>query len=97
MAVIIADMNMPGGCWRCNFMRAKDPETDYCVLTGNEFDDRLDLLTTKQKDCPLKSTDEMIAEIELQVFTDAYDGQFVGIEDVKQVINKYCKGDTNGT
>ena len=39
--------------------------------------------------------DKMIVELESEVFTDAYDGQFVGIEDVKRVINKYCKGDSN--
>ena len=78
-------------------MRAKDPETDYCVLTGNEFDDRLDLLTTKQKDCPLKSTDEMIAEIEEKSFVD-YDETYtdngkclVTEDDVLDIINKYCK------
>lgn len=91
MAVIINNMDMPKGCWTCNFMRAKDPETDYCVLSRHDFDDRIDLLTTRQKDCPLKSADEMIAELESEVFTDAYDGQFVGIEDVKRVINRLKK------
>lgn len=44
---------------------------------------------------PMENIDKMIAEIEAEVFTDTYDGQFVGIEDVKRVINKYCKEDSN--
>lgn len=95
MAIIIPDMAMPKSCEDCPFSSCKGRLNGfYCDVTTFDVD-----IESKERDtdCPLKSTDEMIAEIELQVFTDAYDGQFVGIEDVKQVINKYCKGDTNGT
>ena len=95
MAVIITNMDMPRSCDSCKFSNYHDGD-DYCelfkILNGCSWRAKD---VKWNENCPLKSTDEMIAELETKVFTDAYDGQFVGIEDVKRVINKYCK-ETNG-
>lgn len=83
MAVIITDMDMPKGCWGCKYMKAYDPETDKCMLLGTKFDDRLDLLTSRLKDCPLKSADKMIKEIE------EYNNPLIGKNVVLDIIHKY--------
>ena len=103
MAVILTNMNMPKGCWGCKCMRAKDPETNYCMLSGTEFDDRLDLLTTRQKDCPLKSADEMRNEIgALRCFGDdnylINKNLYVDGKKVLEIVDKYCyKENNNGS
>lgn len=91
MAVIIPNMDMPKGCWGCKCMRTKDPETNYCMLSGKEFDDRLDLLTTRQKDCPLKSTDEMFERIEKSLKFWGKDARVVG--EVLAVLDDYKDGE----
>ena len=59
MAVII-DMDMPKGCWGCKFIKANKHKTNKCILLGEKFDDRLDYLTSRYEDCPLKEADKII-------------------------------------
>lgn len=59
MAVIITDMDMPRSCPECQFF--KNGNGLVCPLTCNNGD------------CPLKSADEMIAEIETDMSWDMYD------------------------
>ena len=61
MAVII-DMDMPKGCWGCKYMKSYNHKTSKCMLLGKKFDDRLDLLTSRLEDCPLKEVNECKAE-----------------------------------
>ena len=92
MAVIITNMDMPKHCFTVENTRFK-----YCKLYGIcEYKDiRYGFIPN---DCPLKSTDEMIAEIEEKSFVD-YDETYtdngkclVTEDDVLEIINKYCKG-----
>ena len=97
MAVII-DMDMPKNCKEC-ILRYKDGDDcfDYrCIIT----DEKIDFSDDKRMaDCSLKSTDEMIAEIEncSETYVVGWDGKRSKTakemkQDILEIINKYCKG-----
>lgn len=82
MAVIITDMDMPKSCGNCRFITARNG----CI--ANE---KAQIISFREvsDDCPLKSADEMIAEMECVL--DYWDmNNNTAIKGLKQVINKYC-------
>ena len=84
MAVLINNMDMPENCGACVLR-------DKCgvLYFGSRYVD----YTERDPDCPLKSTDEMCNEIQ-----NIYVGYRHGYEvmaDVMDIINKYCKENTN--
>ena len=77
MAVIDTSMDMPKSCFECE----KKSTCNFGLWNG-WIDDKRD------DDCPLKSTDEMIAEIEqLKVWND---GETVIKYGSLTIIQKYC-------
>ena len=66
MGVIIPDIDMPKNCETCKFSSYHDGD-DYCDLYKIMHGYAWRAKDVKwDNDCPLKSTDEMIAEIEEQ-------------------------------
>lgn len=64
MAVIIANMDIPKSCRDCNIL---DELCMNCMIDQHYVGVNIgNNLTTRDKYCPLKSTDEMIADIEPQ-------------------------------
>ena len=92
MAVIITNMDMPKSCFECDktYKWKKDgkvqcPHINMPSISSNT--------TNRPSYCPLKSTDEMCTEIQ-----DVYVGYRHGYEvmhDVVDIINKYCKENTD--
>lgn len=99
MAIIITDMDIPSSCMGCNFCN-KGKVTDYgqfgdCILTNK----KVNLMTwNTDADCPLKSADEMIAEIDKIAYTRILttnpfaqgNPKIVGYDSLMKVIHKYC-------
>ena len=87
MAVIITNMDMPLCCKECCVFDGEYGECRYSSnvkITWDEEDGR-------PKDCPLKSTDEMIEEIEkLHAWGDQFGNVYVTFEAVMDIIHKYC-------
>ena len=85
MAVIDTSMDIPSECLDCDYVRKIDSTTYKCekldkyfmVKTNNDF---------KLMDCPLKSTDEMIAEIEETYINNCDFNYQIAID----IIHKYC-------
>ena len=77
MSVIITGMKMPPFCGGC--------EIDDCVNREYETNKRPD-------DCPLKSVEELIQQIESYAECKITEGQvrYVKLSDVKSLIKKYC-------
>ena len=79
MAVII-DMDMPSRCDECPFVTNSE-----CPIIGIDVEEEMG---SRDINCPLKSTDEMIAEIEqLKVWND---GETVIKYGSLTIIHKYC-------
>lgn len=82
MAVIITDMVLPKDCMCCRFRT----NLNICRVTNK---------WCKAKPCPLKSADEMIAEIDIVYI--GYRHAYEVAHDYKSIIHKYCdKEDNNG-
>lgn len=90
MAVIITDMDMPKSCFDCDLHNYH-----FCDATGTLIEkNRVD--GTRAGDCPLKSVDEMIEEIQQKHvhcferidFDTAY-----GLCCALNIIKKYCDGE----
>ena len=83
-------MDMPSKCYEC-VMRNKS----MCGITGLYLP-RLDVI---RGDCPLKSTDDMIAEINNlnspKTDTEYQDGFYDCEKMALDVIDKYCEGAQN--
>ena len=91
---------MPKSCKECNLTYLDSGDDAYfgsaerrCVIDGSCIDGT----SERAYDCPLKSTDEMIAEIKEKSFVD-YDEAYtnngkclITEDDVLEIINKYCK------
>lgn len=67
MAVIDTSMNMPKGCLKCEY---HDDVVGFCRKI-KRYTNACFSETDKNPHCPLKSTDEMIAEIKEEYF-DVY-------------------------
>lgn len=98
MAVIDTSMKFPSDCWECE-NRINETSNDYgswceCCRTGTKINL---LLHEKPSDCPLKSTDEMIAEIEEKIHKDPWMNHTRTERDRNEaflecldIIHKYC-------
>lgn len=89
MAVIIPDINIPDSCADCLLCSCQKIGLFYCDITASYIDVDSD---ERDADCPLKSIDEMCNEIQ-----NVYIGYRHGYEimaDVMNIINKYCKENT---
>ena len=103
MAVIITNMNMPRSCADCPMChpKGKDEPWNYCCFATMDDINIEEWDKERYITCPLKSTDEMIAEIKEKSFVDydeAYtdNGKCLITEDgVIEIINKYCKENTD--
>ena len=76
-------MDMPKSCYECRF---SEP-----AYSGNRCDNMVghtygEILTDRVKNCPLKSADEMIAEIE-ETYINNCDFNYQTAIDI---IHKYC-------
>ena len=88
MAVILSNIDMPKSCEDCH-------ACEYtgllyrCVLLQHEVGDNVSILHNRANDCPLKSTDEMKADLEKVCHTFG-----LSIVDMKniivEIINEYC-------
>lgn len=95
MAVIDISMDMPKSCdicpkrWKC--------ELDILVKSYFPYNVVKDEYTNKRhKDCPLKSTDEMIAEIKGNFDKHGIVSLYnKGINDTLKVVRKYCDKENN--
>ena len=85
MAVIISDMKLPKKCiWDCPLCRE---DGGACQLKDVKTSD-----LHRPSDCPLKSIDEMIAEIyECCIWSRSLGGAAISYYRVEEIINKYCK------
>ena len=87
MAVIITNMDMPKSCYDCWLKRScKNAHVNGWLC--NRRDD----------DCPLKSTDEMITQIEncSETYVAGWDGKRSKTakemkQDILEIIHKYCE------
>ena len=91
MAVIITDMDMPLTCEKCEYPKCVLYKTSWYTV-GN---DSLNYTTERYRDCPLKSTDGMIAEIEHMVFRPYEGRDMLDRNDVINIIHKYCDKEQN--
>jgi hypothetical protein len=87
MAVIITNMDMPKSCKECNLTYLDSGDDAYfgsterrCVIDGSCIDG----ISERAYDCPLKSTDEIIKEIEDYKIMQNPTGYILN------VIHKYC-------
>lgn len=90
MAVIIANMDMPKNCFTVENKRFK-----YCKLYDVcEYKDLRH--GNVPSDCPLKSTDEMINEIEVEIEKNKMNAlEYYGLSHALRIINKYCEETTD--
>ena len=96
MAVIINNVDMPESCADCPIChcKGKDEPWNYCCfvtmddISIDEWDKERNIT------CPLKSTDEMIAEIEKLRGCSCYVSDGI-IDDVVDIIEEYCKENTD--
>lgn len=84
MAVII-DMDMPNGCIECPLFAD--------VFNSCPFG-HIDDASHRLDNCPLKSTDEMIAEIK-NIKTIGNTWELAVKEEVIDILNKYCDKEHN--
>lgn len=88
MAVIITDMKFPKRCLDCQLMGR---EKMYCQLHPRKNLNVIRVVSERPEWCPLKSTDEMIAEIEeLEAHEHDFEGYYECQNDVLGIIHKYC-------
>ena len=97
--MLLIDMDMPESCEVCKFSSYHDGD-DYCDLykllhgcTWRAKDAKWN------EDCPLRSVDDMVAEIEgLEIRGNARDVAFCkrGLEVAVDIIRKYTKENTDG-
>ena len=96
MAVIDTSMDMPRSCDVCPNYQG---ENSYCLKGCFIPYKMFDMGDVRHKDCPLKSADEMIAEIKEDLLTHAFSVvnpsdtyayiNVVSLEDIEKTINKY--------
>lgn len=87
MALIITDMDVPANCYECELNNYH-----FCNVTGDEIEnDWQDC--TKPDDCPLKSADEMIEEINNKIKELDWTQKIVG--EISDIIHKYCDKEQN--
>ena len=92
MAVIINNMDMPVNCWECDLNNGY-----FCDITGNSIEDFLND-EEREKDCPLKSTDEILSVIDNYKLSDDEridmdeDSILWGMKIAYDLVYKYCKG-----
>lgn len=84
MSVIITDMNMPKGCSDC-----KCTYNDWMGETRCCFGAKCIYWDHVPKDCPLKSADEMIKEIEDYANDQYSEGEYIAENTVLDIIHKY--------
>ena len=91
MPVIITDMDMPKNCLTVENKRYK-----YCKL--HDVCEYKDLkYGNMPSDCPLKSADKMINEIEVEIEKNKMNAlEYYGLSHALRIINKYCKENTDG-
>ena len=80
MAVIDTSMDMPKSCYEC-------PKRNVCSFArwNGWIDNKRD------EDCPLKSADEMMAEIDnMPFYIDGYDIEYISKAKLNNIIHKYC-------
>lgn len=83
MAVIITNMDMPKCCGDCPFLKSG---YGHC-----ELGIKIAFLSKKASDCPLKSADEMISEIEDEYFDVYVFAREITTRDgILKIIHKYC-------
>ncbi len=97
MAVII-DMDMPKVCWDCSmFKLGTYRKLHHCnALDRDMYFDNGEAKRFRLKDCPLRSADEMVAEIRgLQCYGDGSypmnKNVYVDGKKVLDIIHKYTK------
>lgn len=88
MALII-DMDMPNSCWKCEVEHLV--KGCPCFLGYAEASD---YCSARHKDCPLKSADDMVVEIEARL--RHLDWRQKAVTDIADIIHKYIKGQNNG-
>ena len=88
MAVILTNMDIPVNCWECDLNNGH-----FCDITSNSIEDFMNV-EEREKECPLKSTDEMIAEIEKLRGCSCNNSDGI-IDDVVDIIEEYCKENTD--
>ena len=98
MAVILTNIDMPKDCYKCEFSTFNNLYgSDYsnrCMFTSSIIDIPKN---TKLDNCPLKSTDDMIADINQLELGGLWKPNYKeGFNDacykIIHIINKYCKG-----
>lgn len=103
MAVIITDMDMPKSCSECSMF---DDRWDYptCFITRKSSGYNFPILEKRMVFCPLKSTDEMISEIEDYNVRQNFDGRVTmeymvgvtrGLDLSADIVHKYCDKEQN--
>ena len=94
MAVIITDMDMPKGCADCPMCEHEIDDSGYswnywCSVTDKTMDINIHMDSCKN-DCPLKSADEMTAEIDnIPFYVDCYDIEYISRAKLSSIIHKY--------
>lgn len=96
MSVIDTKMDIPKGCWSCSNLRALDPETDVCKLTGERVEDRLSLSYTRHDTCPFKTVEGLLDKVEHcldgMVANDSVISGAISTRDmIVKIIKEYCE------
>ena len=92
MAVIFTDVDMQEACCSC-----KDDEVKYCHFYNVCKRRDTIKINFKPDSCPLKSTDDMMSEVEELKPTNPnfrhYEGETRAINNALEVLQKYCGGE----
>ena len=101
MAVIITNMDMPETCWKCLLY---DGENGICKYLGFKYIGVADPSVERESDCPLKSLDDAIDDIQTNINSMKenaklhekgirQNGEMIaaGLQMALDIIDSYCK------
>lgn len=95
MAVIDTSMDMPSSCATCKRGFVNDYFSHGYCHKLNKYFDKDKYKTCRLYDCPFKSTDELITELENEGFHTFSKTRIMSYTRVMEIVSKYCDKERN--